>query len=103
MKDRSRFEIELQARRVVDHRAQEIGGKKVVGELDPLERAIERFGQGRGQAGLSHARNVFDQQMAARQKTDDRQTNGFVFAPDNLTDVADECLKFVLHLRSKCN
>jgi hypothetical protein len=38
--------------------------------------------------------------MAAREKADDRQADGFVLAPDDLADITDDGLKFISHGRT---
>jgi hypothetical protein len=41
---------------------------------------VERFGKRLRKSGFAYTRNIFDEQMAAREKRDERELNGFFFA-----------------------
>jgi len=41
-----------------------------------------------GKRGFTYAGNIFDEQMAAREKRDERELNGFFFAVDGARDGA---------------
>ena len=61
---RADMELERGVGLVVDLDAGDIGGEEVGGELDALERAVDRLGQGPGQRGLPDPGNVLDQEVA---------------------------------------
>jgi hypothetical protein len=69
--DRSGLEAEVAADGVIDGRAQDIRGQQVGRELDALEFGVEALGQGLGQRGLAHARNILDQDRSPRQQRHD--------------------------------
>ena len=57
-------ELEAPVAAVPDGDADDVGGQQVGRELDPAERAVDRAGQGLGQARLADAGHVLDQQVA---------------------------------------
>ena len=78
--DRALLEFELLRVRVVNGHAQHVARKHVAGELQAVKTAMHGARQGLRQSGFAHARNVFNQQMTARQQTYDRQAHHFRLA-----------------------
>ena len=70
--DRAERGVELARLLVVDARADQVGGHQVGRELDALELAADRLGQGLDRHRLGQARHAFDQDMPARQQRDDQ-------------------------------
>ena len=68
---------------VEDRHAQHIGRQQVARELDPRIFESQRRRQRLSQRGLAHARDVLDQQVAARQHARQRQFEWFVLAHDD--------------------
>src|SRR5256886_17281875 len=76
--------------RIVDAHAKHIARQQIRSELNALKAAMKRFGESLRQRGLAHAGNVFDEQMAAREKRDQRQLDGVFLAEDGARDGALE-------------
>ena len=69
-KDRAAFEFKLLLDGRVNGNSQHVRGQHVAGELHSLESAIESSGQSLPESGFAHARDTFNQQVAARQDRD---------------------------------
>ena len=89
--DRAGLELEFLRDGVVDADADHVARQHVGGELNALERAVERARDGVGEGGLADARNVLDEQVAAREQRHQRHLDGFFLA---LHDAGDGALKF---------
>ena len=76
--DRSGLEFEALRRGVVDADADHVARQQVRGELDALERAVEGARERLRERCLAHAGNVFDQQVAAREQSGERELD-YVF------------------------
>jgi hypothetical protein len=73
---------------LVDADADYITWQKVGSELHTLKAAVKRFGEGLGKRGFAHAGYVFNEQVAAGQKRDQGELNGFFFAVNGTGDRA---------------
>ena len=87
-------ELELPRLLVVDGEAAHVGGHDVGGELDALVAAVHRFGQSGDQAGLAHAGDVLDEDVAPRRQGQHRQLHDLPLAGDDRLDVVHD----VVHL-----
>mgnify|MGYP000504077994 CR=1 FL=1 len=83
--------------RLVDGHADDVGRQQVAGELDAAEAQAEGARQAVGEGGLAHARQVLDQQVAARQQAGQRQPYLPGLADDQALDLDDH--NPVTHLR----
>lgn len=75
-------ELELARLRIVDADAENVGGEKVRSELDALKGAVKRFGERLGEGSLTCAGNVFDEEMATSQKSDEGKLDDVFLAID---------------------
>jgi hypothetical protein len=80
--ERAGTELEVARVGLVDADTQNVAGQKIGSKLHALETAVERFGERLSESGFAYTWNVFDEQMAAREKRDERELNGFFFAVD---------------------
>ena len=78
---------------VPDGDAHDVGGQEVGGELDAAERAVDRRGEGLGQAGLADAGHVLDEEVPLGDQAEQRELDDLGLALDHLLDVADDLLK----------
>ena len=90
---RARLKLELLLHRGVHRNSKHIGRQHVAGELETLERAIQRAGQSMGQRGLAHSWNTFNEQVPARQHGDQSE-------PDHLIIAANDLAKRLFQRRS---
>ncbi len=60
-----------------------VGRQQVRGELDALERAVKRIGNGLREGGFAYAGHIFNQQMAFGQQGDQSEANHFVLAANH--------------------
>ncbi len=60
--------------------------------LDPRQLRAQRRGQGPGQHGLAHARDVLDQQVAARKGGDGGRVEGVAGAQHHPAEIGDQGL-----------
>ena len=74
------LEFESLGRGVVDADADHVAGQHVRCELDALERAVEGAREGLRESGFAYAGNVFDQQVAAREQSGERELDYVFFA-----------------------
>src|SRR5207302_3394972 len=79
-KNRAGTKFKFARFRIVDADAEDVARKEVGSELDALESALERFCKRLRESRLSNARNVFDEQVAAREKRDQSELNRFFLA-----------------------
>jgi multidrug efflux pump subunit AcrA (membrane-fusion protein) len=79
-------------------RADDVRGQHVAGELDALEMQAERFRQHVRERGLADARQVFDQQVAARDEAGEREPHLRFLAEDHFACGSDEALERRLRL-----
>src|SRR6266849_9075227 len=75
---------------IVDADAENIAGEQVRGELDALEAAMKRFCERLRESSFADAGYVFDEQVAAREKGDERELDGLFLAVDGPRDGALE-------------
>ena len=90
--DRAERRPELARLLVVDARADQVGGDEVGRELDPLELAADRLGQGLDGHRLGQARHALDEDVAARQQRDDQPLEQVVLPDDDLLDLVEQAL-----------
>src|ERR1700674_5091737 len=76
--------------RIVDAHAEDIAGEQVRRELDALKAAVKGFCERLCESGLADARNVFDEQMTAREQRDEGELDGVFLAVDSARDGALE-------------
>ena len=77
---------------VVDARADQVGRDEVGRELDALELAADRLGQGLDRHGLGQAGHALDEDVAAREQRDDQPLQQVVLADDDLLDLVEQPL-----------
>ena len=77
---RSGLKTKIGFNRVEHIQAGEIRRQQITGETHPFEGKPKHPSQGFCQGRLTHARPVFDQQMATGQQTTERQTNLMLLA-----------------------
>ena len=96
---RPRAKFKFAVLRIENADAEHVAGKQIRGELNALEAAVKRFGQRLGQRGLADTGDVFDEQVAAREKRDERELDGLFFAENSARNAA---LQLRDDLRSSC-
>jgi len=74
------LEFEALGRGVVDADADHIAGQQVGCELDTLKGAVERTRESLRQSCFAYTGNVFNQQVAAREQSGERELNYVFFA-----------------------
>ncbi len=67
---RAGAELKFASIGLIDADAEHVAGKKIGSELHALKSAVERFCEGLRQRGFAYAGDVFDEQVAAREKSD---------------------------------
>src|SRR5664280_1133359 len=72
----ARVKLELLRPHVEDREAEDVGRQRVRRELYAMDADAERLAERRGERRLADARDVFDQEMAPREKTHDRVLHG---------------------------
>ena len=83
---------ELAGLLVVDAGADEVGRDEVRRELDALELAADRVGDGLDGHRLGEARHALDEEVAAAQQRDDEPFQEVVLADDDLLDLVEQPL-----------
>ena len=63
--------------------AEDVRGKQVGGELDAADVHREHSGEGLGEGGLADARDVFDQDVATRDETEQKELDDVVLTLDD--------------------
>ncbi len=81
--DRPGFEVEGLGFLVVDGDAEDVGGEHVGRELNAVEFAIDGAGEGAGEDGFTHAGDIFDEDVAASDQTDEELGDGFATAEED--------------------
>ena len=76
------LEFEFLRVRVVDGDADHVAGQHVGGELEPLKFRAHAARQRMRQSSFADPRNIFNQQVPARQKTGERKTQHVRFSAD---------------------
>jgi len=87
---------------IEDGIAENIGGQQVAGKLDTLKGERERASQRMGERCLAHARDVFNQKMAAGEQTCDRELYRLILAYDNFANLLYERVNVVRHCTIIC-
>ena len=67
------------------------------GELNTLERSVDRVGQGAGQHGLAEPGGILDEHVPAGEERRDRQAHHVVLAEDHAGDIVDERVEALQH------
>ena len=79
---------------LVEHaRARDVGGQQVRRALDAAERASDRCRQGAGEHRLAGARQVLEEDVAARDQAGNREPHDAVLADDHPVDVLLDSLE----------
>ena len=81
---------ELSVLLVVDHRADQVGGKKVGRELDALELRFDDIRQRLHRQRLGQAGDPFQQQVTTAQKADQQPVQERLLADDDLAHLAQD-------------
>ena len=97
--DRAGPELELLGLLVVDRQAGHVGREQVRRELDPPERAAQAAGDRLREDGLAGPRHVLDEEMAAAQQGDERETDLVMLADDDALDIGEDLVPGLLDLR----
>ena len=85
--DGSLFEDELGRLPIPDRDSSDIRGQEVGGELDAIERAVDRSCHRLGEQRLPDARHIFDQNVTFGEQAQQHQFDGLAFALDDTLDV----------------
>ena len=88
--DRAERRLELAVLLVVDPRADEVGGHEIGRELDPLEVAVDRPGDGLDREGLREPGHALDEEVAAREQAHDDPLEHVVLADDDPLHLIEE-------------
>ena len=86
-KNRSGYELKALFLPVKHGDTDDVGRQQVAGELNALERAIQRSGQAVCQCGLADSRHIFKQKMTTRQKADHRHLDHVGFSLDDQRNI----------------
>ena len=97
--DRAGPELELLGLLVVDRQAGHVGRQQVRRELDAPERAAQAAGDGLREDRLAGTRDVLDEEMAAAQQGDERESDLVMLADDDALDVGEDLVPGLLDLR----
>ena len=87
---------------VEDGIAENIGWQQIASELEALKRERQRARQCLGERGLTYARDIFDQQVAACEQTRHGELYRLFLAYDHLADLLYERVNGVRHARMIC-
>jgi len=68
--DRALAQEELRAPLIVDRHTDEVAREQIARELHAVHLGTHGAGQGAGERGLSHARNILDQDVTTREERD---------------------------------
>lgn len=79
--------------------AQNVRRQQIAGELDALITEPENPGQGMGQGGLAHARNVLDQEVATGQQAAQGKANLSLLAQQDAVERGDRIVDQRFHAR----
>ena len=72
---------------IVNGNTGNVGGQKVVGELDAFEFQMKRVGQAMGQWGLADTGNILNEQVSPGEKAGDCKFDGFAFPKNDLLNI----------------
>jgi hypothetical protein len=90
VENRAGVKAELARLRIEDRHAEHIGGKEVARKLDSRVLEPKRGGQRLGERRFADARNVLDQEVAARQKACEREPQGLALADDDAVELGQD-------------
>ena len=83
---------ELPGRRIVDLRADHVGGQQVRRELDALERRVDRLGERSHRERLGQPGHALEQHVAAGEQADQQPVDHVVLADDPPRDLPRDVL-----------
>ena len=100
--DRAGMEFEhaaglIAACTLIYRHAEDVGRQQVAGELDALELQAQRAREHQRQRGLADSGHVFDEQVAVRQQTSERQPDLLRLAENDLLGLADDVVQVLAH------
>ena len=96
------MELECRVVAIVDRDAKDIGWQQVAGELHAAEFQPQHLRQRVGEGGFAHARQIFDQQVAARQEAGESELELGFLAEDDLAGMRVYLLYGVLRVHACC-
>ena len=82
---------------IEDGIAENIGRKQVTRKLDALKGQRERARQRLGERRLAYARDIFNQEVAAREQTGDCEFYRVILTYDNFTNLLCERINVICH------
>ncbi len=88
-KNRSALKSELTGFAIKDGHTEHVGGQQIAGELHPLKRQPQGLRKCVRERGFTDSRNIFDQEVSARQQTCEAQANLRVLAQDHSIDLGE--------------
>ena len=83
---------------VEDGIAQNVGREQIAGKLDSLKAESERARQRLRKSCFADTRNIFNQQMTARQQASNREFHRISFPDDHFTNLFCECIDLLPHI-----
>jgi hypothetical protein len=82
--------------------AENIGRKQIARKLDALKGERERARECLGESRLTHARNVFNQEVAACEQTSDCELYRLILSHNNFTNLLCEGVNVIRHSEMIC-
>ena len=89
-KDRTGVEDKAGLFPVEDRIPDDVRGQQVTRELNASELQTQGARHRLRERGFAHARDIFDEEVSPCQQTNQRQTDGFLFADDHFSKLAGE-------------
>ena len=86
-KDRAKLGREFAGARIVDERADEIGGQKIGGKLQSLEAGLNAGGQRFDGERFGQAGNAFEQEMTIGEQSEQEPIDQIFLTDDNVADL----------------
>lgn len=92
---RAGLELELMPVAIPDRDAGDIRRQQIRGELDSVELAVDRPGDRLGELGLSHSRNVFDENMTLGDQGEENELDDSSLALDDGLDIGRDAVEIL--------